>query len=54
MAGNPKYKMFYLYDNHGYIKLITSDKRIYKHYLVLMMGAKKDRQVREGSGESKP
>lgn len=53
MAGLPRYKMFYLYDDKGYIKLITSDKRIYKHYLMLMLGVKQDRQIREGSGESK-
>ena len=54
MTGNPKYKMFKLYDKKGFLKLITSDKRIYNHYLVHMMGAKQDRQIREGSGESKP
>ena len=54
MIGRPKYKMYRLYDNKGYLKLITTDKRIYRRYLVLMKGVKQDRQMREGSGESKP
>ena len=54
MIGLPKYKKFMLYDDKGFLILVTTDKRIYNHYLVLMMGAKQDRQVREGSGESKP
>lgn len=36
----PRYTKYYLYDDKGYVKIITTDKRIYNRYRMLLMGAK--------------